>query len=267
MRIGNGIIALHTGRLSNGAFLATVDLTRLAFPDYQRGAIKKHVAKIADNWDNEFARPLLISLRDRQLNTFDGRQTSAAALEDGQTTLLAFIWDDWTYEREALAFFVFNDVPKRMNGWKKFSADMKAGNAANVLILETLHDAGLTTPFHPGVTIAKNADVPKSSTVQDVMRKGGLPLLRLFAKVMKNWKFQGVISETAKASDFGRALKDFLFKNQSNARAIVQALRVITPEQVLQLAKTKKSKGRIDNAQIRQAFETLTGLNGLRIAA
>lgn len=265
MRLANGIVKLYSSRLPIGAYLAEVDLTRLYFPDYQREAIKPHVKRIGDAWDKEFARPLLISLRDGHLNVFDGRQTSAAALAktNPEKTLTAFVWDRWTYEREARAFFIFNTVPKGMAGWKNFIADMKAGNQANMLILETLHSIGLTTPIHPAVQYANAADVPQSNVILGVMKKGGLPLVRLFAKVMKNWKVGGVLPETAKRSQFGRGLRDFLSQNQNQERQVLNVLGVLTPDQVMQLSTRMPNKGRIEATQVRQALEQLGGQHGI----
>lgn len=257
MRTNNniGILELHTGRLVNGARLATVDFTKLFFPDYQRDAISHHVKSIGANWNPSYARPLLINLRDRKLNTFDGRQTSTAAISIGITKGLAFVWDGWTYQQEAAAFFVFNDVPKQMNGWKKFDAARKAGNATNELILTTLHGLGLTTPFHPQVAHVGLADITSSRVVLEVMKKGGLPLLTAFGKTMKGWKANGVLPETAKAIDFGRGLRDFLFSN--NNVETLRVLKIITPDQIRQVANGLPSIGRIDFSQIRQAMETL----------
>jgi len=254
-----GIIRVLSGRLANGAYFAEVDYTSLIYPDYQRGIIKSHVHSIANNWNWQYARPLLISKRSNKLNVIDGRQTATAAIIAGHTTGLAFVWTDWTYEMEAKAFYVFNQVPKKMNGWKNFHAALKAGNATNQLILDTLHNNGLTTPYHPQVAHPNLADINKANVPQEVMRKGGLPLLKLFAKVMKGWKTNGVLPDTAKRTDFGRGLLRFLHEHQDDANNIVRMLKVVTPDQVRQIANQTPSKGRIDATQIRLALEFLTG--------
>lgn len=261
--LNQGIVRVLSGRLINGAYLCVVDFTKLFFPDYQRGAITKHVQSIADNWKPAYARPVLVSRREGRLNAFDGRQTSTAAIKRGITQGLAFVWTGWTYEMEAAAFYVFNDVPKQMNGWKKFMAALKGGNATNQLILDTIHNAGLTTPFHPEVVHVNAADVTKSNVVNDVMKKGGLPLLKLFVKVMKGWKIEGVLPDTAKRTDFGRGLREFLFHNQHDAANVVRRLKLVTPDQIRQLANTMPSRGRIDSNQIRQALESATGMGNV----
>jgi hypothetical protein len=261
MRRGNGVVRVLTGRLQNGSYLVEVDVNRLYFPDYQRQAIRPHVKRIAEAWDNEFARPLLVSLRDGHLNVFDGRQTSAAAAAKANPnrTLLAFVWTDWTYEREAKAFNVHNTVPKGMDGWKKYVSDMLAGNQSKQLALDLLHNMGLTTPIYPGIAQTKNADITKPNVIISVMEEGGLPLLRLFAKVLKNWKRGGVLPDTAKRTDFGRGLLAFLKSNRQNEARLLNTLKVLTPDQVRELSRTMPSKGRIDSNQIRQALEQLAG--------
>lgn len=261
-----GILQVLTPRLVNRSFLAIVDFTKLYFPDYQRFAITKHVDRIAAAWNPAFARPLIVSKRDRHLNTVDGRQTSAAALQTGVTEGLAFIWDDWTYEQEAKAFFVFNDVPKQMNGWKKFDADRKAGNAANETILRTLHNLGLTTPLHNHVLHAGLADVTSSRVIQEVYRKGGQPLLIAFGRALLGWKREGVMPDTAKAIDFGRGLKDFLAKS-TNLPETLRILRILSPDQIREVANGQVSEGRIDATQIRLALEVLATAGSRRRAA
>jgi hypothetical protein len=260
-----GVQQVLTGKLINGAYLAYVTPAAIAYPNYQRDEIKPHTKAIAKAWDFEFARPLLLSKREGRLNGFDGRQTATAAIINGGVTkLLAFIWENWTYEREAQAFFVLNQVPKKMEGWKKFDADKKAGNSTNQLILNTLHNTGLTTPFHPQVAHPGLADIDKSNVVLDVVKKGGLPLLVSFAKAIKGWKVEGVVPDTAKRTDFGRALRDLLFAHQDDTAHVLRALKIVTPDQIRQLANTMESKGRIDATQIRLALEQVTGFAGVR---
>lgn len=262
-----GVSKVLTRRLVNNSYLTMIDFTKLFHLDYQRAEIKSHTKSINENWDWDFARPLLVSLRDGQLNCVDGRQTASAAMLGGRTSGLAFVWDSWSYEREAKAFFVFNDVPKKQNGWKRFHSHLLAGNATNSRILEIIHDGGCTSPYHPHVANTALADVTKCGVVQQVYRAGGDPLLKSFIKVMKGWKKSGFLSETAKTSVYGRGLMEFL-QQQKASPALFKALRVVTPDQIRELAKTMPSKGRIEATQVKRALCSLTGFGAkLKVAA
>lgn len=261
-----GVTKVLTRRLLNNSFLCEVDFTQLYFLDYQRDEIKHHTLSISDRWNPSFARPLILSLRDQQLNCVDGRQTSCAARLSGITKGLAFVWTDWTYQTESKAFFVFNDVPKKQNGWKRFNSALIAGNDTNARILEIIHSGGLTSPYHPHVAHGNLADITECGVIQQVYRAGADPLLKKFVQVMKGWKKGGFVPETAKKTDFGRALKMFLMKHSSPT--VIKQLKVVTPDQLRELANTMPSQGRIDATQLRMAMESVTGnLSNLKIAA
>jgi hypothetical protein len=252
-----GILEVLSPQLDNGSWLCRVSINHLNFPDYQRGEIKHHTRSIANEWRDEFARPLSISLNKRLMNCFDGKQTSTAASYRGIDSLIAFVWVGWSYEQEAKAFYVWNSVPKGMNGWKKFVADMRAGNHKNQLILDCLSEHGLTTPVSSSVAKENHADIPKSGIPLAMMAEGH-EILVFYSQVMRNWKKNGSIPETAKATDFGRGLKTFLVNNFDKRLQILRALKTITPDQIRSHAKDFESSGRIDQSQIRQAFEALT---------
>jgi hypothetical protein len=268
MRKVKGIVEILSDRLNNGAYLCYVDTRCISFEDYQRPEINAHVRRITNSWDIEFARPLLVSLRNGKLNVFDGRQTSASSLRVGQYIMLALVWDKWAYEREAKAFFVLNDSPKKMEGWKRFKADMDAGNQTNTKILQILHSHGLTTPFHPYVDNKKRADINKPSGVLNIVKAGGLELLKFYAKVMRNWKVNGTISESAKGADFVRAMRDFLLKTMNMQTEVLIALKSITPERIREMSREYPTVGRTGATQIRRAMESVTLLSvGFKKAA
>ncbi len=276
-----GIVKVHTAKkLRNGSHLAEVDLTKLHFADYQRDAIPAHVRQINEAWDDEFARPLIVSVRDGRLWCIDGRQTATAALGSAKkssgdfkcisTTLDAFVWEGWSYQREALAFYTYNNAPVQQNGWKKFHASMKAGNLVNMEILRILHDIGLTTPYHAAISKNKDADVTHCGVILSVMQKGGYPLVKAWAKAMRGWKKNGVMPETAKSCDFGRALRDFLYLGDGYSQrstSVFAALKIVTPDQIRQLAKQIDKVDRPDLTQIRRAMEQLTLTTTLKKAA
>lgn len=249
--------------LLNGSFLCLVGLDRLHFPDYQRDAIGPHVKRITDGWDDKAANPVKVNIREARLNCFNGRQTSTAMLRRNMTRCDAIVFDGLTYEQEAHYFFVENNVPKKMDGWKKFHADRIGGNAVNQLILNTIHDHDLTVPGDPLVSKPANADVSKIGSILDAFKIGGMEMVdRICMLLDRVYRLPGrgktPVQSAAKRTDFLRGLTLFLKANtELSNRSLVQAIRPYMAEDIRAIANGTPSKGRIDAPQIKRAYETI----------
>lgn len=252
-------------RMENGGFVAVVDLSTVHFADYQRAITATHVKKIQKDWNERAADMPKLSLRDGKLWCYDGQHTIHARLERGENKVWAIVFEGLTYTDEAKLFFIHNDVPKKMNGWVKFRADMNSGNAAKRRMLDIIHDFNLTVPGDPLVATAAHADVTSSRAVQEAFKRGGEPLLKLLCRIIgQAWRIDGKktgpVQEAAKQIDLLRGLIHYLHANRESldVKALIITLRRIGPEGVREIANQQKSKGRIDAAQIREALEKLT---------
>lgn len=254
-----------------GAYNCKIPLDMVHFANYQRNAIKKHVERIAAGWIPLAARPLSISYRERTFWCYDGRQTLNAMMILGKTHADAIVATGLTYQKEAQLFFIQNDVPRKMNGWKKFSSSLEAGNDVNQKLITLANDYNLSTPLTHNVHHAERADITNVGTLTEPNRKGGLPLVeKVFIVLSCAWRTDGKkspVKSGAKGIDLIRGLFMFLHKNQDlQMRTVVDTLRGMEPDYVRSIANRKKSRGRIDATQFRMAFETvLTG--GRRLLA
>jgi hypothetical protein len=243
------------------------------FADYQRKAIPAHVNKIADIFDIRAVGSLAISYRDGKLWCYDGRQRQAAMMKKGMTSHRAIIVTGLSYEDEARLFFWLNDVPRKMASWKKFDAQMKAGNMAYRLILKTIqHENNLTTPLHETIEVDNRADVTSTRAVLEAFQEIGIPGLNLVCRVLNEaWRMpptvvngraiiKGGVDPIAKRLDILRGLIAFIKEHREIPdNTIIKVLRSpeLSPRHVQAIAKRKKSKGRIDATQYRQAFEEI----------
>jgi hypothetical protein len=252
----SGIVE-EVGLFRNGTRHVVVSLKSLCFASYQRDEIKKHVKAIADGFEEDAAQMVRISLRAGNLWCMDGRQTISAML---QRTPQITEWDaqlftGLTFKKEAHLFYKWNNDRKAMSGWKNFYADLNGGNRNKKKIVDIVHSYKLTIPGDTGVDKNKNADISNASTLNNSYDKGGLMLVDKYCQVIaKAWKKNGIVPQAAKELSLTRGMIAFLNDTDTIGVAI-NTLRVITPEQIRQIANRMTSKGRIDAAQMRQAFE------------
>ena len=118
-------------------------------------------------------------------------------------------------------------------------------------IFNLINKMRLTTPYDVHRDIA---DLPRCGIVMDVFERGREPLLRQWLTVMKNWKVEGVIPETAKSFNFGRALANVLFVQ---GQEMVTKLKGIHPDQIRQVARRRTGRQNIDDVQLRGAMLVL----------
>lgn len=256
-----GIVEVKA-KMACGGWLCTVVVGSLKFPNYQRSEQTKHVDKITGRFDPRKAMPLLLSLRNNNLNCMNGRQTSAVLRNVKQTTWDAIVYAGMTYADEADMFYDFNDTPKKVSGWHKFNAKSKSKQGAeNQAILEVIANHKLTTPLDIDVNKRGNADITSARVLTEAMKLGGLPLVEKLCKVLsKCWKVRGVVSEDAKQIDLLRGLIKYLQHDGIPFASTLAILKEVSATQVRNIANTIKSKGRIDAAQIRTALLQLSGV-------
>lgn len=261
-----GVLETHKTFIS-GAIHCVVDLSKIYFASYQRDAISSHVKKISGNFDPKAANPLKINFRDGKLYCYDGRQTSAALIEKGHNRHDAIVFQGMTELDEARYFYIQNDVPRKMNGWTKFYANMMAGSDTLKEIQKIVHKNNLTLPRDPGVHKVGNADITSPRALLEAFAMqggGGTPLVDRMCRVLdKAWRLSPInknspVIPDAKKIDMLRGLMRFLDDHQKlPMNTIIMVLKHHTPDVIRGMAKDMPSKGRIDSAQIKQAFEKI----------
>ncbi len=256
-----GILKVGT-KLNNGAYICLVSLGELNFDTYQRKPIKAHVESIANGWDDMKANLLKLNIRDGKLYCFDGRQTSAAAAKRSMTKLEAIVFEGLTFQQEANLFFTHNDVPKKMNGWKKFFSAIAGGNLMRAELVEIVHRNNLTLPNDPNVHKMENADVTSSRALVEAWKIGGYQFVNKVCRILdKAWRDgsgkKANVYTDAKKIDMLRGLMNFL-RNPAYSfipdATILKVLKVTPPSEIRALANQQRSKGRIDAAQISAAL-------------
>jgi len=256
--------------MDNGLYFGRVPLDVVMFASYQRDAVLQHWKKISASWNPHAALPLSLSWRDNHFWCYNGRQTMTAMLDRGYTHANATVVTGLTYQQEASLFYIHNNAPKKMNGWTKFRGAVEAGYEVQKVLLAEATRFNLTTPLSINVNNAQNADITNVGTLQEPFKKGGMPLVRKVLTIMsKSWRIStnGPVKSAAKGIDLIRGLYNFLHNHQDdNINDIAAVLKGMEPEYIRRLANKKKSRGRIDAAQFRQAFEQVMSTAG-RIAA
>ena len=252
-----GITKVH-GKTICGALLAVVSLigNAIGFAAYQRDRNKKHVARIAEGFDSDAVVAPRLSLRNGKLWVIDGGHTIAAMIQRGVKAFDAVVYEGLTYSQEAHLFYIWNDCRKQMAGWIKFFADLEGGNRSRQRMLDVAHKYRLTVPRDKGVIKSRDADISNSSTLTESYRKGGLELVDRVCRVLsKSWKVNGRVMYSAKEVDLIRGLIGYL-KGASKADVAhaIAVLKEVSPEEIRRIANGIPSKGRIDSAQIKQAF-------------
>jgi hypothetical protein len=245
---------------------ANVDLSVLLSADYQRGVDISHCEKIEKDFQPRACEPLTLSYRPTDAGgvwNVNGGHRQTVLLNLGYHEYRAMVHVGMNYNEEAKLFFTLNDAPRRMNGWTKFKAAIKAGNVVFKRLVKTANSHGLTTPMSPGVKLVKHADIKNQAALLHAFKNGGLPMVDIMCKVLaKCWKKDGVVPDEAKQTDILRGLCSFLnnhyFKangsNRLSWNTIHLVLSHIPPAKISQLAKKQKSKGRPDARQFHDAF-------------
>lgn len=237
--------------------MAKVDIAGLLFDKYQRAGIPRH--KLNAKFDISKMPPLVCNLRDGGIYCLDGLQRYTQMLARNITQCFAVLYVGMSFEDEASLFFDLNDIPAKMNGWTKFYAAINAGSRINQLLLDTVHSFNLTVPRDPGVNKAAHADLKNVAVVLDAFALGAMPLVKKVCRVLSSC-FRvgrgGPVQETAKAYDFCRGMMQFLHEsgNDLDWTLLIPTLRHIGADGIRDIARHARSKGRIDAAQIRQAF-------------
>lgn len=254
----SGVVNVY-GKLENGAYACKVQLTKLEYASYQRGLMMCHVNRILKDWDVTAARLLCCSWRDGHMYNVDGQHTAHALVEKNYFTWDAEVFVNQTFDDEARTFFRRNDIIKRMAGWKKFDAALKAGNPCHQQILDTIQGFDLTTPLSPEISKPGAADITSCGAVMEAYEKGGVILLSKVCKVLaKAWRVNGAVDTDAKQIDILRGLYRFLHgANDLNMVAFLNLARRYPPTAIKDLAKRCDSAGRVDHVQYRQAFEQI----------
>lgn len=253
----------------NGGYFCKVPFSKIKFADYQRKITRSHAEKIRSKFDIRACQPLSLSYRDGELWCYDGRHRMKAMMDEGYSSHRAIVITGLTYEDEAKLFYFLNDMPKKMASWTKFEAQLKAGYDANKQILDTIHANGLTTPLHETIDKPDRADITSCSAVKEAFDSGGLPGLNTVCRVLNEaWRMpptthkgkrvsKGGVDPIAKRIDILRGLISFLKdypELPENTIVMVLQSPAFQPENIQAIAKRKKSKGRIDSNQYKQAF-------------
>lgn len=249
-------------KLENGSHLALVDLTQIHYADYQREVVRSHVAKIGERFDLSAVQPISLSYRNGKLWCYDGQHRAHVLLERGIAAFDATILRA-SYEREAFLFYTANDTPKKMASWKKFDADIKAGNRAKRRALEVIHNAGLTTPLHPDVKkYSRRADFTSCRALQEIIGSGGFALLQRVLKIVKAWRIAGEVPADAKKIDLLRGLAQFIkeYGDSFTDKVLCDVIKRYPPNELRAKANSEKSLGRIDATQFKKALAGIFGV-------
>lgn len=244
-----GIKEVITGRLDNGAYLCKVNLPVIMANGFDQSLIDQFwLNKVKSNFDREFVdTPKIVRYTDR-LSIFDGRMSAQLLADKGITECEAFVWENWDENREATAYYISKQFKRKLAGWNRFDKAVKAGMPTENQIFNLINKMRLTTPYNVHREIA---DLPRCGIVMDVFERGREPLLKQWLTVMKNWKIDGVIPETAKSFNFGRALAQALFVQEQE---LVDKLKYIHPDEIRQDARKRTGRQNIDEEQFRKAM-------------
>jgi hypothetical protein len=259
------------------SYYGIVQLLSMGSASYQRREIPSHIKKIANNFRYELCTPVILSYRpDHEINIWniDGRQRSSGAMQAGRTFLYGNIFVGLSCEEEAQLFYHFNDTPKRMASWVKFTSAMLGGMRAHEQMLDLVHKMKMTTPTSPGVTKNSDADVRSTHTLLHSCSMGGLKMLKSVLEIMRSWKVEGRMPKEANNAEIIRGLCSFLKVHFYGPQplpwaTIMMVLRKTNPLELLALAKKEVTKGRPDARQVSDALSGLfgrpKGLNGPKL--
>ena len=168
-----------TTKLAEADRAGTIEVVKIADlkrdPAYQRPISQDLVDDIARNWDIVAADLIVVSRRQNgDLYIVNGQHRSAAAMQAGETEVLAHVINGLTAKDEAILRLKGN---KRRNdtAQDRFRAQVSAADPESLDIVRIVESLGGRVNFHPDAKYGINT----VSSLETVYRKdGGVLLLR-----------------------------------------------------------------------------------------
>ena len=260
------LFGLNKGKDFNLAF-CKVDLKKVHYKTpYQRRRELPHIAKILNSFDIRAALPLFLSFRNSKLNCYNGNQTAGALQAAGYEEHIAIVTFDASLKEENKLFYYLNSMPKKVDGWKKFRAALKADEGNFRRLIHVVKCYGLTTPLDVGMN---KADIQAASILPFAYNMGGEEMVhKLCAIIVKCWRNpkSKVVQAASKRTDILRGLIMFMAEYDIPEKVICKYLNGISADELRGLANRQKSKGRIDASQFVGALKEICGINRKKAA-
>lgn len=252
-------------------YFGKVEHSSITLPDYQRKTDKSHIARIKKEFQIQAALPLVISFRDMKLNIVDKNHLMRAMGEIGASWHYAICLTNLTYAKEAGLFLTLNDVTKKMNGWKKFSAGLRAKRPANKILLQACKNRKLTTPLNVDGSYSKysavDSDISSPIMLWHPLNKGGIKMLELVLDIYDQCfrlekERPNPVAKEAKDCNMIRGLCSFLneyhfTKEELTWDVIKTTLVKNSPREIVITARIQKAVRRIDSRQYHDALCTI----------
>ncbi|MDO4166102.1 MAG: hypothetical protein Q4D32_01725 [Eubacteriales bacterium] len=199
--------------------------------DYQRALYEKNIQKAAKDFDLYQINPVKVSRRDGINYVFNGQHTiEIVALVSGsrETPVWCMIYDDLVYQREADIFANQMKYTKNLTPYEVFTANIEAGNDAQLLIRDTVESYGLCI-----ANKSKPGKICAVATLERIYKNYGFHVLdRTLRLIIGTWEgaphsfSSNMLSGVARLIYcFGDALKDELFKEKLGLFSVKELTR------------------------------------------